>query len=116
MKERATFWSVLFVAALWLPLLQRSCGLVEEEDLHGVERSIAAPSLAAGSWLDGSFQAGFEAAFARDLGFHGHLVRTNNHPVLALHVDDVPTAIKVLSNHGFTLIGQDEIVWDDEKA
>jgi hypothetical protein len=44
------------------------------------------------------------------------IVRTNNHAVLALHVDDVETAIRVLRNHGLNLIGQDELIWDDEKA
>ena len=37
-------------------------------------------------------------------------------PVLALHVDDIPTAITVLRNHGLTLVGQDEISLDFDSA
>ena len=44
------------------------------------------------------------------------IVRSNNNPVLAIHVDDIPTAMKVLRNHGLTLIGQDEIIFNDETA
>jgi hypothetical protein len=41
------------------------------------------------------------------------LVQADRRPVLALHVDDIPTAIRVLRNHGLTVIGQDEISWGD---
>ncbi len=42
------------------------------------------------------------------------IVRSNNHPVLVLHVDEIPTAITVLKNHGLELVGQDEVIWNDE--
>ena len=37
------------------------------------------------------------------------IVQPNNRPILVLHVDDTPTAVKVLKNHSLTLVGQDEI-------
>lgn len=44
------------------------------------------------------------------------IVQADHRPVLALHVDDIPTAILVLRNHGLTVIGQDEISWDYDNA
>ena len=40
---------------------------------------------------------------------HAH---EDHRPVFALHVDDVPTSVQVLRNHGLTIVGQDEISWD----
>ncbi len=44
------------------------------------------------------------------------IVQADHRPVLALHVEDIPTAIRVLRNHGLTVIGQDEISWDYDSA
>ena len=44
------------------------------------------------------------------------IVRIDGDPVLAVHVDDLATATKVLRNRGLELIGQDEVIWDDEKV
>lgn len=44
------------------------------------------------------------------------IVRTNNHPVLVLHVDDIPTATQVLQNHGLNLVGQDEVMPEEDEA
>ena len=40
---------------------------------------------------------------------HAH---EDHRPVFALHVDDIPTSVRVLRNHGLTIVGQDEISWD----
>jgi hypothetical protein len=37
------------------------------------------------------------------------LVRSGTHPVLALHVDDMRAAERVLRDQGLELVGQDEI-------
>jgi hypothetical protein len=44
------------------------------------------------------------------------IAHADHRPVLALNVDDIPSAIKVLRNHGLTLIGQEEINWDYDNA
>ncbi len=38
--------------------------------------------------------------------------RTGGEPVLALHVDNHETAVKILQNHDIELIGQDDIAWE----
>ncbi|MBI4587066.1 MAG: hypothetical protein HY717_23900 [Planctomycetes bacterium] len=42
------------------------------------------------------------------------IVQSNDRPILAFHVDEVATAVKALQKHGLTLVGQDEIQWDQE--
>ena len=42
------------------------------------------------------------------------IVQSHHRPVLALHVDDIPTSIQVFKRHGLNLIGQDEISWDED--
>jgi hypothetical protein len=43
------------------------------------------------------------------------MVQANGHPVIALHVDDIRSAAKVLRDQGLELIGQDELVWPEEE-
>jgi len=40
------------------------------------------------------------------------IVQSNNHPVLAFHVDTMDTASQVLKQQGLVLVGQDQIVWE----
>lgn len=41
------------------------------------------------------------------------MVRAGVHPVIALHVDDLRAATKVLRQKGLDLIGQDDLAWPD---
>lgn len=38
--------------------------------------------------------------------------RMSGNPVLAIHVDDHDTAVRILQNHDIPLVGQDDIVWE----
>jgi hypothetical protein len=40
------------------------------------------------------------------------ITRSNGNPVLALHVDSHETAVKILTAHDLSLVGQDDIVWE----
>lgn len=40
------------------------------------------------------------------------ITRSNENPVVALHVDNHETAVKILKNHDLSLVGQDDIVWE----
>jgi hypothetical protein len=42
------------------------------------------------------------------------MVQASGRPVIALHVDDIRAAGKVLRDQGLELIGQDELVWPEE--
>jgi hypothetical protein len=41
------------------------------------------------------------------------LLRRDRRPVLALQVDDMDMAGRVLQQHGFALVGQDQLVWEE---
>jgi hypothetical protein len=41
------------------------------------------------------------------------ILRTDGHPVLALQVDDLEMAGRVLRSHGFTLVGQNQLLWEE---
>jgi hypothetical protein len=40
------------------------------------------------------------------------ITRVNGNPVLAFHMDNHDTAIKILQNHQLELVDQDDIVWE----
>jgi len=41
------------------------------------------------------------------------MVHSNSHPVLALHVDDLRAAERVLKAQGLELVGQDQLEWPE---
>jgi hypothetical protein len=46
---------------------------------------------------------------------YGLILQAEGHPLLALQADDLQMAGRVLVHNGFPLVGQDDLVWPDEK-
>lgn len=44
---------------------------------------------------------------------YGLILQADGHPLLALHADDLGMAGRVLRGNGFSLVGQDDLVWPD---
>ena len=44
------------------------------------------------------------------------ITRVNDHPVLAFHVEDHTTAIKILQAHDLELVDQDDISWEGSEG
>ena len=81
---------------------------VYEAELVGVEVPIEA-GIGVASILGTLLRAEINVHYVYSL-----ITRSNGHPVLAIHLDDRDTAVKILQNHGIQLIDQNEIVWEGQ--
>lgn len=81
-----------------------------EADLVGVEVPIDS-GIGVASILGTLLRAEINVHYVYSL-----ITRPNGHPVLAIHVEDRETAVKVLQNHQISLIDQDEIVWEGQEG
>ena len=69
---------VLFVAVLWLPLLQHWTHVFPEKPLSGTYVSHPMPNWTAQGWFDGSFQKQYDSFMNDTLGFHSSMVYMRN--------------------------------------
>lgn len=106
--DHAVIRMVVDRPALALKLLQDRSLTVFESELVGVELP-SQGKIGIRKILSALLLAEVNVQYVYSL-----LVLANRRPVLALHVDDIPTAIRVLRNHGLTVVGQDEISWDED--
>lgn len=67
-----------FVLALWIPLVQRTTGLLPEWPLGGAENRAKAVRLTPTSWFDGSYAKAYEVCYNQAFGWRSMLVRTAN--------------------------------------
>jgi len=82
-------------------------GLTSYEcDLVGVELPIAS-GIGIASVLGTLLRAEININYVYSL-----ITRVNGNPVLALHVDNHETSVRILRNHDLSLVGQDDIVWE----
>lgn len=86
--------AALFVAVLWLPIMEKQWRLIEPRALSGVEEPIKDVPLTWANWFDSSWQRSFAARQVRQASFRGHLVLTNNQLNLDLFDDVVPQLVK----------------------
>jgi hypothetical protein len=77
-----------------------------EAELVGVELPIA-QGIGVASVLGTLLRAEINVHYVYSL-----ITRANGNPVLAIHLDDRETAVKILQNHGISLVDQNEIVWE----
>jgi hypothetical protein len=77
-----------------------------ESDLVGVALPIEA-GIGVASVLGTLLRAEINVHYVYSL-----ITRVNGHPVIALHLDDRETAVKILQNHGLELIDQNDIRWE----
>lgn len=68
----------VFVALLWLPMIQRSTKLLPLAPLQGAEGRMKRPVLSAKTWFDGTWQRNYERWFSTRIGLRDWLVRTWN--------------------------------------
>ena len=74
----------VFVALLFLPMVQRMAGLFPSTRLHGVVEAAEKPDLTPRTWFDGTYQVQREAYFNEQVGLRGALIRTYNQLVFSL--------------------------------
>src|SRR5262245_19229048 len=69
---------VLFVALMWVPILQRLARFVPTYELKGVETPQTAVEPTLRTWSEGLWQTSVEAEFDHHLGMRDWMVRTDN--------------------------------------
>ncbi len=78
MKDIKKIIFVVFIVALFVPLILKSIGLFNESPLGGVFEKTEKPVLNDSTWLNGSFQAQQEKYLNENIGLHNTLVRLHN--------------------------------------
>lgn len=78
METRKRILYLIFLALLWLPLIQMRGHLFQEAPLQGAFLVHEQPEFNAKNWFDGSFQSKFMPFINDTLGFHKSLIRARN--------------------------------------
>lgn len=78
MKDIKKIIFVVFIVLLFVPVVVKTLGLVNERPLDGVYISTEKPILTDSTWLNGSFQAQQEKFLNENIGLHNTLVRFHN--------------------------------------
>ena len=78
MRTLTRLFIALYVAALWLPTLQRAFGLLPELQLYGSEQKPDRVRFSVKGWFDGSYATKCEPWINYSLGLRSYLVRTWN--------------------------------------
>lgn len=73
-----TFYLLTFSVLLLLPGAQMLFTLVPEQTLFGAEMRPELPTLSGAALQTGDYQTALERWFSKQLGFRGHLVKSNN--------------------------------------
>ena len=78
MKRFQKIAAIVFVALLFLPVLQRSLKIFPKIELAGVEGDVRKPKLNVRTWFSGDWQREYDQYFTSKIGLRGQLVRTWN--------------------------------------
>lgn len=78
MKDIKKIIFVVFIVALFVPIIVKSLNLIKESPLGGVYIKAEKPVLTDSTWFNGSFQSQQEKYLNENIGLHNTLVRIHN--------------------------------------
>lgn len=84
-------FAIAIIGLLSLPVLQMGFGFVPEEPLSGVVVVQNRPEATKMNWHGGAYQEQFTNWFGQELGFRGHLVKTDNQISFSLFNETAPS-------------------------